>query len=123
MASSGSVRIAGASTVVAPSSRRRPASALAWARARVTATVRPSSGRAAASQPSESPSAATSPMTVIAGALISCAAAASASVSTVAITWRWPGSVPRSITAAGSAAGRPSSISFAVIFGRLFTPM
>ena len=44
--SSGSIRIAGASTTAAPSARSRAASALACARARVTATVRPCSGRA-----------------------------------------------------------------------------
>ena len=51
--SSGSMRIAGASTTRAPSACRRAASALAWARARVTATVRPGSGRAG--EPAELP--------------------------------------------------------------------
>ena len=54
------MRIAGASTTSAPRSRSRAASALAWARARVTAIVRPASGRAATSA-SSSCSAATGP--------------------------------------------------------------
>ena len=63
------VRIAGASITVAPSSRSRAASGLAWARSRgrVTATVRPCSGRRS-SHASCSRSAATGPTTVTAGA-------------------------------------------------------
>ena len=53
----------------APSARSRAASPLAWARARVTATVSPASGRAS-NQASFSRSAATGPNTAIAGAWI-----------------------------------------------------
>ena len=108
--SSGAIRIAGASMTSAPSARSRAARALDWARARVTAIVAPCSGRASShARLRRSP--ATGPSRAIAGARIASAAAADAIVSSVALTTRWPGSVPRSITAAGSVAARPPSIS------------
>ena len=103
-AGSGSIRIAGASTTVAPSSRSRCASALACARARVTAIVRPCSGRDS-SQAICSRSAATGPTSVIAGARMPSSAARSATSASVASSVRWPGSVPRSTTATGSSGG------------------
>ena len=89
---------------LAPSSRSRAASGLAWARARVTATVRPCSGRRS-SHARSSRSAATGPTTVTAGARMRSASARAATSASVATTVRWPGSVPRSITATGSPGG------------------
>ena len=114
------MRIAGASTTSAPRSRNRPARALACARARVTATVFPCSGRAS-SQPIRACSAATSPTSVMAGARAP--AAASTIVSSVASVVFWPGSVPRSTTATGWSAGRPPAISRSAIRGSALTPM
>ena len=81
----------------------------ACARARVTATDTPLSGRASSSQ--SRPSAATSPTTVIAGARMPAALASAASEPRVETTWRWPGSVPRSTIAAPDDAGRPPATS------------
>ncbi len=83
------MRIAGASTTVAPSPRSVAAIPLACARARVTATRLPPSGRASASQPSSSCSAATPPTTVIAGALIPASATRDAMSLSVPRTERW----------------------------------
>ena len=105
----GSMRIAGASTTSAPSSASRVARPLACARARVITTLRPKSW-ARSNQASRSRSAATGPTTVSAGGRMPSASARSAISSSVALTTRCPGSVPRSITAAGSEAGRPCSI-------------
>ena len=43
--------------------------------------------------------------------------------SSVELTVRWPGSVPRSTTAAGSDGSRPAAISASAIRGRALTPM
>ena len=102
------MRIAGASTTSAPSSRSRAASALACARARVTATRAPV--QRPRSQPGERRRAAPPRRRprVIAGApdarrLRALGDRRAACARTV----RWPGSVPRSTTAAGSSAGAP----------------
>ena len=116
------MRIAGASITSAPSSRSRAASGLACARARVTAIVRPCSGRRS-SQARSSRSAATGPTSVTAGARMLSACARSATVASVASTVRWPGSVPRSTTATGSSAGRPSACRRSAIRGSARTPM
>ncbi len=116
------MRIAGASMTVAPSARSRAASALAWARARVTATVRPCSGRCS-SHASCSRIAATSPTSVIAGARMRSSCARSAMSASVASTVRWPGRVPCSITAAGWSGGRPPATRRSAIRGSVRTPM
>ena len=113
------MRIAGASTTSAPSPRSRAASALACARARVTATVRPYSGRVS-SHASCSRSAATGPTSVIAGARMPCTEPISPSVDSTVFC---PGSVPRSTTATGSDGARPPAISCDAIRGSAFTPM
>ena len=107
----GSMRIAGASTTSAPSSASRAARPLACARARVTATLRPKQRRALEPgqplaqrrhRPDDGDRGrpdARRPRP------------ARRSPPACAVTVRWPGSVPRSTTAAGSAAGRPCSIS------------
>ena len=115
--------MAGASTTSAPSARSRAASALACARARVTATRRPASGRAASSQASSSPSAATGPTSVIEGGRTPACAARSAMVANVPCTARWPGSVPRSTMTTGSLSGRPPATSRSAIRGSARTPM
>ena len=101
LSSRGSIRIAGSSTTSAPRSRRVAARPLAWARARVTTTRRPCSGRRS-SQASSSRRAATGPTTISAGAPMPSRSTAAAIVPSVATTVRWPGQVPRSIAAAGS---------------------
>ena len=116
------MRITGACTTSAPSSRSRRASPLVWARARVTATVRPLSG-SGARHASSVASPATAPTTVIEGARISCACARSAIVASVPVTVRWWGSVPRSTIAAGSEGGRPAAIREAAMWGSWRTPM
>ena len=87
------VRMAGASTTSAPSSRRRAASGDAWARARVTAIERPCSGRRV-SHSSSSPSAATGPTTVMAGAWTPTSAARSATVGQRRVGGALPGHRP-----------------------------
>ena len=62
-------------------------------------------------------------MTVIAGGRIPAPAARSAISLSGAATLRWPGSVPRSTTAAGSDGSRPAAISRSATPARLFTPM
>ena len=69
----------------------------------MTATFAPTSGRVSNHCSCER-SAATGPNTAIAGARMPCAAAAWAIVASVATTTRCSGSVPRSMTAAGSLA-------------------
>ena len=69
--SRGTIRIAGSSTTSAPSARSVAARPLAWARARVTTTRRPWSGRRS-SQPIVSRRAATGPMSTIAGGSKAC---------------------------------------------------
>ena len=121
-ASSGSMRIAGASTTWAPSAMSRAASALACARARVTATLSPRSGPAA-NHASSSCRAATGPTTVIAGARTPACKARAAMSASVPVTVRWSANVPRSITATGSLPGRPPATSCSAIRGSLRTPM
>ena len=118
MTGSGSMRIAGASTTVAPTARRLAASPLACARARVTAIVCPARG-AAERHASSSASSATAPTSVIAGAF----ACWSPSVPTVQRSTRWSGSVPRSTIAAGSSAARPWATSCSEMRGSWRTPM
>ena len=91
----------GACTTFAPSASRRRARPLAWARARVTATLTPANGRGP-SQASCCESAATGPTIVIDGGRMRSRATVSAIVSSVPLTVRWEGSVPASTTAAGS---------------------
>ena len=62
-------------------------------------------------------------MTVTEGGVISASFAACAMPSSVELTVRWPGSVPRSTTAAGSDGSRPAEISDSAIRGRALTPM
>jgi hypothetical protein len=112
----------GASITCAPSARSAAASEEAWARARVTATVVPASGPGARHS-SCACSAATSPITVIAGACRPAAAASAAIVASVPSTVRCCGSVPWETTAAGWLSGRPASISRAHSPGRVRTPM
>jgi hypothetical protein len=118
----GWMRMAGVSTTSAPSCASRRASPLACARARVTAIVRPCSGRLS-SHAISSPSFATGPTRVMAGGLTPSAATRAAISASVDTTACCPGSVPRSITAAGMSAGRPASIRRLEISGSCFTPM
>jgi len=60
---------------------------------------------------------------VIAGARTSAAAATWAIVLSSPVTTRWSGRVPRSITAAGSRAGRPAAINRSQIPASWRTPM
>ena len=103
------MRIAGASTTSAPSSRSRAASSLACARARVTAT-RHAGQRPRRAQPGQLGAqrgdvaddrdrrrAGSPPRRRRRRSSPACRAPS-----------RWPGSVPRSTTAAGSSAGRPA---------------
>ena len=99
------MRIAGASTTSAPSARSRAASALACARARVTTTLRPLSGRRS-NQASSSRSAATGPTIVTAGARMPARRPRRGARAWCAAS-RWPGSVPSCTIAAGSSRGAP----------------
>ena len=119
---SGCVRITGACTTFAPSSWSARAKPLACARARVTATVWPLSGRGD-SHSSAPASPATGPTTVIEGARSCSRRAISAMLCSVPVTVRWSGSVPRSTIATGSEAGRPAAISDSAIWGSWRTPM
>ncbi len=92
------------------------------ARARVTATVTPCSGRAS-SHAIDSWSPATSPTTVTAGARTPSAAARSAIESSVPTVVRWSAIVPRSTIATGCDGGRPPATSCDVIRGSALTPM
>jgi hypothetical protein len=118
----GSMRIAGVSTTAAPRSVRRAARPLACARARVTTTLRPNSGRRS-SHSSSSRSRATEPTSVIAGGPMPACTTRSAMSASVPLTARWPGKVPRSTTATGSVGGRPPSIRRDAMRERFFTPM
>ena len=113
------MRIVGACTTVAPSSSKRRASSLAWARARVTATVSPASGRAgsqaqALGQPGHRADDGDR------GRLHPLAwSPCSAIVASVPVTVRWSGSVPRSTIATGCDGGRPAAISASAIRAKL----
>jgi hypothetical protein len=110
------MRMAGSSTVAAPSSRRRASSDEDWARARVTTIVRPNRGRRS-NQPRSRP--ATAPTTMVAGDCRSW----SARVPSVARTVRWSGRVPQITAAAGVSGSRPPSMSRWVIARMRPTPM
>ena len=102
--------------------RRCAARPLAWARARVTATTSPWSGRRS-SHAIVSRSSATGPMSVIAGGRTSSSATRAAMSRSGPVTTRWPGSVPRATTAAGSAGSRPAAIRRSAISGSVRMPM
>ena len=97
----GSILIAGVSTTSAPSSRSRAARPLACARARVTATTSPWSGRRS-SHAIVSRNPATGPMSVIAGGRTPSASTRAPMPASVSTSVRCPGCVPRSTTATGS---------------------
>ena len=112
----------------APRSRARRAHAdactrpLAWARARVTATLTPNSGRCS-NQASRSLSAATGPNIAIAGAVNCSCSARAAIVPSVACRVRWSGKVARRTSTAGSCSERPPAINRCVIGPRYRTPV
>jgi hypothetical protein len=96
----GSIRIAGSSTTSAPSARRVAARPLAWARARVTTTRRPCSGRRS-SQRALAPRDHRADDDQRRGA-DSLALDRLGERAQRRATVRWPAIVPRSIAAAGS---------------------
>ena len=117
------MRMTGACTIARPLALPvSRASPLAWARARVTATVTPASARTG-SHDRCSASAATGPTTVIDGARMSPRWTVSAIVSKLPVTVRCAGRVPASTTAAGSSGARPASISEEAIWGSRRAPM
>ena len=92
--SSGSMRMTAHSSTSAPRSRSRSTRPLAWARARVTTTRRPCSGRSSA-QASCSRSAATAPITVTAGERMPAASTSAAIVASVPVDAALRGGRPR----------------------------
>ena len=108
--------MAGASTVAAPSAARRATSSPACARARVTTTRRPSSGRFSNQARSQ---AATSPTTMVEGE----PKGASPMVASVARTVRCSGRVPHCVAATGVSGARPPAISASAIRPIRATPM
>ena len=120
-----SMAMTGSSTTVAPRPSRRSTSSEAWARARVTTTVRPSSGergsrRAPARPPVEPRSRpATAPTTMAAGA----GRSTSARSARVERTTCCASVVPQWTTATGVAAARPAASSPSVIRARSPMPM
>ena len=120
--SRGSIRIAGSSTTSAPSARRVAASPLAWARARVTTTRLPCSGRRS-SQAIASRRAATGPKSRIAGAREAGLGDRAGQLGEGrGDRSAGPGCVPRSIAAAGSAGSRPAAARRSAITRQVLDP-
>ena len=114
--------MAGACVTIAPRSVSVAASPLACGRARVTTMRRPASGRRSR-HASSSRRPATGPTIVTAGAPTPASATRSAMSASVPVTTRWSAIVPRSTTATGSSALRPSSISRCAMRGSARMPM